>query len=206
VHVNNFAVRTAFFRDHPFPDLEAFKKQCVSWLRGIKSEGHRYVRSVAALAVHAPHPGVRFLIWRAWTAGFDSDFVTYHTRTKSRLGRFFYGFVHFAKKLGRAWSRILFRAHVVGMPLWERPFALLVASGYFGILLTAQLGSALARSFRPLPLFRPLAPVLADTAAVDPQPSQFAASQRDAANKADPADPAPDMSDVAHQQVETPVP
>lgn len=206
VHVNNFAVRTAFFRDHPFPDLQAFKKQCVFWLRAIRSEGHLYVRSAAALAVHAPHPGIKFLIWRAWTAGFDSDFVTYHTRTHSRLGRFLYSFVHFAKKLGRAWYRILFRAHVVGMPLWERPFALLVASGYFGILLAAQMASALTRRFRPLLPVRPLAPVLADAKAMDAQPPHLAGSEHKTAAKADQTDPAPNLVDVAGKQVETPVP
>jgi hypothetical protein len=206
VHVNNFAVRTAFFRDHPFPDLEAFKKQCVFWLRGIRSQGHRYVRSAAAQAIHAPHPGLKFLVWRAWTAGFDSDFVTYHTRTRNRVGHFHYSFVHFAKKLGRAWYRILFRAHVVGMPLWERPFALCVALGYFGILLAAQIWSALTRRFKPLLPVRPLAPILAETTAIELQPPDIAHSQCDTAGQSDPPDPAADLIDIAGKQVEAPIP
>lgn len=161
IHVNNCAVRTDFFRAHPFPDLQAFKKQCVFWLRAIQAEGHKYVRVSGAKAVHAPHPGLKFLAWRAWTGGLDSDFVAFQTRTRNPLGRFLYAFVHFAKKLGRAWWRILFKGHTVGMPLRERPFALPVALAYHGIVLIAQLGSALTRRFDPLPPFRPMAAITA---------------------------------------------
>jgi hypothetical protein len=161
LHVNNCAVRTDFFLAHPFPDLPAFKKQCVFWLRSLQADGFRYVRTADARAVHAPHPGLRFLAWRAWTGGMDSDFVAFHRRTRSHAGRFFYSFVHFAKRLGRAWNRILFRASTVGMPWWERPLALLVALGYYGILLIAQIVSSLTRTFEPLERPKPLTPILA---------------------------------------------
>jgi hypothetical protein len=156
IHVNNFAVRTQFFQDHPFPDLPTFKKACVFWLRGIKGEGHQYVRTAKAKAIHAPHPGPKFLVWRAWTAGMDADFVTFQTRSSSHVARFAYSFVHFAKKLGRAWYRILFKGGVVGMPLWERPAALLVALTYYLIVLTGQLQSSLTRRFGPIPAFQPM--------------------------------------------------
>jgi hypothetical protein len=161
VHVNNCAVRTEFFRAHPFPDLPAFKKQCVVWLRAIQAEGHRYIRTPDAQAIHAPHPGLKFLAWRAWTAGLDADFLGFHTRTRNVVGRVAYAFVNFAGKLGRAWYRILFRGQTVGMPWWERPFALFVALGYFGILLVAQLGSAVSRRFGPLPAFKPMEAITA---------------------------------------------
>ncbi|MBA3668653.1 MAG: glycosyltransferase [Sphingomonas sp.] len=159
IHVNNFAVRTEFFRAHPFPDLQAYKKQCVIWLRAIRSEGHRFVRTSKAMAIHAPHPGVKFLVWRAWTAGLDADFLAFHTRTSHSLGRFAYAFVDLAKSLTRAWYRILFRAEAVEMPVWERPFALLVALTYYLLRLVAQLGSSLTRHFDPLPTFQPMAKV-----------------------------------------------
>lgn len=161
VHVNNFAVRTAFFRDHPFPDLPAFKKQCVFWLRAITAQGHRYVRTEKARATHAPHPGVKFLAWRAWTGGLDSDFVAYHTRTRNPVGRFLYSFVHFAKKVGRAWGRILAKGGTIGLPLWQRPFSLLVALAYYLVLLAAQLTSSLTRRFDPLPPFKPMPAITA---------------------------------------------
>ncbi|MEO6433287.1 MAG: glycosyltransferase, partial [Sphingomicrobium sp.] len=65
IHVNNCAVRTQFFQANSFSRLQAFKKQCVFWLKGIVADGHRYVRTAEARVVHAPHPGVKFLAWRA---------------------------------------------------------------------------------------------------------------------------------------------
>ena len=160
-HPNNCAMRTDFFRKHPFPDLQAFKKQCLFWVRGIRKEGHKYVFAPRAQAVHAPHPGLKFVFWRAWTSGMDSDFVIFHTRTRSRLGRLGLSFVRFFTRLGRAWYRILFRGHVVGMPIWERPFALLVALGYYAVRLAGEVTSALTRSFEPLPPFQPMEPLAA---------------------------------------------
>jgi len=159
IHVNNCAVRTDFFRSHPFPDLEAYKVQCVFWARGIGEEGFKFVRTAKAQAVHAPHPGLKFLVWRAWTAGFDNDFVVYHTRAANRLGRVAYSFVHFFKKMARASYRIVFRGDTVGMSKLERPFALVVPLGYFGILLAGEIWSSITRRFTPLPPFQPMAVV-----------------------------------------------
>ena len=64
MHANNAAVRTDFFRE-TFPDLPAFKKQCGFWLRDITA-GYGFVRTEGAQTIHAPHPGFRFLTWRAW--------------------------------------------------------------------------------------------------------------------------------------------
>lgn len=159
IHVNNFAVRTEFFRAHPFPELQAYKKQCVIWLRAIRSEGHRFVRTSKARAIHAPHPGLKFLVWRAWTAGMDADFLAFHTRTRHSPGRFAYAFVDLGKDLGRAWYRILFRAEAVEMPVWEQPPALIVALAYYLLRLNAQIISSLTRHFDPLPMIRPMAKV-----------------------------------------------
>ncbi len=41
IHANNCAVRTDFFRENPFPDLPAFKKQCGFWLRDLSARGYR---------------------------------------------------------------------------------------------------------------------------------------------------------------------
>jgi len=67
IHANNCAVRTDFFRENPFPDLPAFKKQCGFWLRDLSARGYQYTRTADAMTVHAPHPGYSFLVWRAWT-------------------------------------------------------------------------------------------------------------------------------------------
>ena len=159
IHVNNCAVRTDFFRAHPFPDLQAFKKQCVFWLRGISAEGHRYVRTADAMVIHAPHPGVKFLAWRAWTGGMDSDFQGYHTGRRSRVGRLGYAFQYFARKLWRSWRNIVAKGSAVELPVWQRPFAMLISLGYYVVTLAGQLTSAATRSFDPLLTPRALSPM-----------------------------------------------
>jgi hypothetical protein len=151
IHVNNCAVRTDFFRTHEFPDMPAFKKQCVFWLRGLTSEGHKYVRTADAMAIHAPHPGVKFLIWRAWTGGMDADFLAYQTITQSRLGRFGYAFSYFGRKLFRSWRNILVKGDKVGLPVWQRPFAMAVSLCFYLVTLAGHLSSVATRSFTPLP-------------------------------------------------------
>ena len=159
IHANNCAVRTDFFRANPFPDLPAFKKQCGFWLRDLSARGHRFVRTADAMTVHAPHPGYKFLVWRAWTTGLDRDFQGFHTVSRSRLARIGYAFRFFAKKLGRSWSRIATKGQAVDLPLWQRPFAMLITLGFFGLALIAQIGSALTRSFAPLPAPGPAATI-----------------------------------------------
>lgn len=151
IHVNNCAVRTDFFRSHPFPDLPSFKKQCVFWLRGITAEGHQFVRTADAQVIHAPHPGVKFLAWRAWTGGMDSDYLGYQTVTRSRLGRFGYAFKYFVRKLGRSWRNILRQGGKVGLPAWQRPFSMLVTLAFYFVTLIGQLWSVATRDFEPLP-------------------------------------------------------
>ncbi len=92
IHANNCAVRTDFFKANPFPDLPAFKKQCGFWLRDLTANGYRYLRTADAVTIHAPHPGYRFLVWRAWTMGLDRDYQGFQTETRSRLGRMAYAF------------------------------------------------------------------------------------------------------------------
>ena len=152
IHANNCAVRTDFFRANPFPDLPAFKKQCGFWLRDLSARGHRFLRTADAMTIHAPHPGYKFLVWRAWTTGMDRDFQAFHTISGSRLYRLGYAFEFFGKKVGRSWSRIARKGAVVDLPVWQRPAAMVIALGFFAIALVGQLWSATTRSFEPLPL------------------------------------------------------
>ncbi|HVI30109.1 glycosyltransferase family 2 protein [Hansschlegelia sp.] len=151
IHANNCAFRTEFFRRNPFPDLPAFKKQCGFWLRDISARGYKWVRTADAMTIHAPHPGYKFIAWRAWTTGLDRDFQAFHTVTQSRLGRLGYSFYFFGSKLWRSWKRIIKKGGEVDLPVWQRPFAMLLSLGYFSIALVGELWSALTRSFGPLP-------------------------------------------------------
>ena len=151
IHANNCAVRTDFFRDNPFPDLPAFKKQCGFWLRDLSSRGHRYMRTADAMTVHAPHPGYKFLVWRGWTMGMDRDYQGFQTETRSRLGRTAYALRFFGKKVGKSWWRIWTRGDVVDLPVWQRPAAMTIALGFYGIGLIGEIKSALTRDFEPVP-------------------------------------------------------
>jgi hypothetical protein len=151
IHANNCAVRTDFFRDNPFPDLPAFKKQCGFWLRDLSARGYRYTRTADAMTIHAPHPGYKFLAWRAWTMGLDRDYQAFQTATRSRLGRLAFAFRFFGGKVGKSWWRIWTRGKSVDLPVWQRPGAMLVSFGFYGVGLAGEIKSALTRSFEPLP-------------------------------------------------------
>lgn len=143
IYANNTAVRTAFFRQHPFPKLNAFKYSCVFWLRGILAQNHRYVRVADAVTIHAPHPSYRFFFWRAWVTGLDRDFYVAYARTSSRLGRTVRAATFFVSRTARAWWRIMTKRQCVGLPLWQVPGAMIVAFGYSATLLAGQLWSVM---------------------------------------------------------------
>jgi hypothetical protein len=151
IYANNTAVRTTFFRANPFPQLNAFKKQCTFWLRSITARGHRYVRMAEAVTVHAPHPGYRFTIWRAWMTGLDRDFHGYHMITRSRPGRIAFACRFFVRGLARAWSRIIRKHRSVDLPVWQIPAAMAISLGFFLIVFAGQLVSAVGRSHEDLP-------------------------------------------------------
>jgi hypothetical protein len=151
IHANNCAVRTDFFRENPFPDLPAFKKQCGFWLRDLTAKGYDYTRTADAMTVHAPHPGYKFLAWRAWTMGMDRDYQAFQTATRSRIGRLGFAFKFFGGKVGKSWWRIWTRGKNVDLPVWQRPGAMAIILGFYGVGLAGEIGSALTRNFEPLP-------------------------------------------------------
>ena len=151
MHPNNAAVRTDFFRENPFPDLPAFKKQCGFWLRDITERGYGFLRTEKAQTIHAPHSGPRFVIWRAWTKGTDRDYQLFQTKARSRLGRMAHAAAYSGGHLGEAWWRILTKGKKVDLPVWQRPAAMAIALGFYGVTLAGALTSALTRSFEPLP-------------------------------------------------------
>lgn len=150
INANNCAFRTAFFQANPWPDLPAFKKQCGFWLRDIDKRGIKWVRTVEAMTVHAPHPGVGFFLWRAWISGSDRDFQAYHAGYRSRLARLGYATFFWAKKCVRSAHRILTRGHEVELPVWQMPAALALAFLYFEVFFWSEAIAALTKSYPPL--------------------------------------------------------
>ena len=149
IHVNNCAMRTDFYRAHPFPDLPMFKKQCEIWRKRLTADGHRIVRTADAVTIHAPHPGYRFLAWRAWSSGLDGDVLNFHLATRGRLGRLTLAGRHFVKKVARAWRNILAKGSAVDLPWWQRPAAMVIALAYYLVTFGGQATSAVTRAFAP---------------------------------------------------------
>jgi hypothetical protein len=157
INANNCAFRTAFFKANPWPDLPAFKKQCGFWLRDIEKRGIRWVRTVDAMTVHGPHPGIKFLTWRAWTAGLDRDFQACQTVTPTRVGRLGFALRFWLKKSMRATQRIVTKGHEVDLPPWQIPAALALAYFYHTVLLAGELWGALTRRYTVLTDLREVA-------------------------------------------------
>jgi hypothetical protein len=103
------------------------------------------------MTVHAPHPGYKFLVWRAWTMGLDRDYFAFQMATHNRIGRVGYALKSFGGKVGKSWWRIWTRGRNVDLPVWQRPAAMLITLGFYGVALISEIGSSLSRSFEPLP-------------------------------------------------------
>ena len=150
IHANNCAFRRDFFLSNPWPELPAFKKQCTFWLKRINEAGVPWIRTADAMVRHAPHPGVRFLVRRAWTSGRDRDALQTQISSARRGKRVAYAFKTYFKKLKRGFSRIIGKHREVDLPLYQVPAALLLATSYVSILFVSELLSALFRSYEPV--------------------------------------------------------
>lgn len=141
LHANNFAVRTRFFVEHPFPNTPAFKKQCGIWVDDIVAQGFGFDRTPDAQVRHAPHAGFVFMLWRAVQAGLDRD-AKAKLEGKTRLARLGYAGQVFFKKNLRSFRRIIAHHREVDLPAWQIPFSIAHAWTYYSILAGAQLVSA----------------------------------------------------------------
>lgn len=152
MYANNCAMRTAFFKENPFPALEgSFKKSCGIWQDAMLKRGVKFAYAPDAMTIHAPHPRGKFLYWRAWTTGIDRDYKLYQTGTRSRIARFLYAFYWWAYKLARSWFRIIVKGGEVDLPLWQRPGAMAYSLAFFTTMLAGEAWSAVSASPKPLP-------------------------------------------------------
>ncbi len=141
MHANNFAVRTRFFTENPFPGTQAFKKQCGIWLADIVARDFGFLRTPDAVVLHAPHSGFVFILWRAVQAGLDRD-AKAKLEGRGRLARLAYAVQVFFKKNTRAARRILVHHREVDLPAWQIPLSIAIAWSYYSTLAGAQLVSA----------------------------------------------------------------
>ena len=68
-----------------------------------------------------------------------------------RLARLAHAPGFFARKVGRAWWRIITRGGEVELPAWQRPVAMLYPLGFYAVALAGQVTSALGPRIAPLP-------------------------------------------------------
>ncbi len=141
LNANNCAFRGNWITAHPFPDHHGFKVSCSLLTEEARRQGIQTHR-VDAVALHKPPRGVRFLVWRALVTGRDNDRRYTVLKSPSRLRRL-------RHSLGRLWTaewrslrRIFFKGGHVGMPVWERPPAFLVASAFHLLSFTSQVAMA----------------------------------------------------------------
>jgi len=141
IHANNCAFRTDFFQKNPFPNTPAFKKQCGLWLADIVERGFGFERTPEAYCRHAPHSGMRFVVWRAIQSGFDRD-AKAKLQGQGRFARVARGLRVWIKKTGRSTGRILAHHSEVDMPAYQVPISLVVAWTYVLSIASAQILSA----------------------------------------------------------------
>lgn len=152
MYPNNCAIRSAFFKQNPFPVLDgSFKKSCGIWQIAMLKRGVKFAYAPDATTIHAPHPGGSYLYWRAWNTGIDRDYKFYQTRMRSRIARLAYAVYWFFYKLGRSWLRIIFKGGEVDLALWQRPAAMAYSLAFFATMLAGELWSAVSATPKPLP-------------------------------------------------------
>jgi hypothetical protein len=152
VHANNCAFRTDFFRANPWPEVKgSFKKACGFWAREMDRRGVNWVRTAEAVTIHAPQPGHRFLVWRAWIGGKDRDYHGAFRKGFSRWRRARFAFKFWRRKMFRSTCRILTKGHEVDLKPWQMPLALLYAWSYYSVCFVSQMFSALTRTYEGVP-------------------------------------------------------
>lgn len=137
LNVNNSAFRRSWIAAHPFPENNGFKVSCsILWHEVMR--GGVSVRRVDALALHKPPRGIRFLVWRALVAGRDNDRRYAILKSPRRARRLVHAVRRFCSSEWRALRRIVGQGRHVGMPVWERPAAFVVATAFHGLTFLSQ--------------------------------------------------------------------
>ena len=138
-HANNFAVRTSYFRAHPWSAPAGGKKGLAQFLRDIEANGKRWLRCPDARLRHAPHKSAWQFVLRGWQGGAAQDWSAQRRVSTGRAERGSYALRDGARKGGRALARVVTKRRAVGLPLWQVPAALALAAAHWGARLVAQL-------------------------------------------------------------------
>ncbi len=145
VYANNFAVRSEYFRAHPWLAPAGGKKGGTPFLREVERNGKRWARVTRARMLHPPHRSAWRFVQRGWEAGHDQDWVARQKGDSTRLGRVKEAFHHFKVNARRVLPRLVTKRRDVSLPLWQVPAALCLALAHWTATLVAELSRAVRR-------------------------------------------------------------
>jgi glycosyltransferase involved in cell wall biosynthesis len=141
LNANNTAFRRDWISSHPFPENNGFKVSCTLLTHELRREGHE-LRNVNARVYHYSPRGWRFFFWRALVTGRDADRKFVALRSPSRGERIAKSFSRWFTTSWRTTRRIISHARPAGMPLWQIPFALIVAQAFYTLAFWGQFSFA----------------------------------------------------------------
>jgi len=129
-----FANSVAFQRDvflaHPYEVIPgASRGACRLLAKKLAAEGLQMLSNTGAQASHPPPNGLKHFLMRAVVQGRD-DLLMNQTEQRAGKATIFHSIARIGKWQLKALRRILFQHGTVGMPFYQVPFAMFIASVY----------------------------------------------------------------------------
>lgn len=131
---NGVVFRRETFLQYPFEPIPGTSRgACVLLAKRLDRLGVKMIRNTAAQAGHPPPVGMKVFLLRGVAQGRD-DLLMNRTPDRAGKGSIFHSIARVARWEGKAVRNILLRSGRVGLPFWQIPAALFIAS-VFGFLL-----------------------------------------------------------------------
>lgn len=129
---NNVIFRASVFRDHPFPESNLVRGNCVQLAHVLQEHQKSIFIEPKAYVDHPPPNGIKHFVNRALCQGHDNVILDERRSALRALRRCAWRVVHSTR-------RILGRRDEVGLSLAATPAALCIAAAYNGIELAGEL-------------------------------------------------------------------
>ena len=142
-----FANSVAFQRDvflaNPYEVIPgASRGACRLLAKKLAAQGIHILSNTGAQASHPPPNGLKHFLMRAVVQGRD-DLLMNQTEQRAGKGTIFHSIARIGKWQLKALRRILFQHGTVGMPFYQVPFAMLIASVYGTLFLAGDIATRL---------------------------------------------------------------
>jgi hypothetical protein len=127
---NSVAFRRDVFLAHPYEVIPgASRGACRLLAKKLAAQGVQMLSNTGAQASHPPPNGLKHFLMRAVVQGRD-DLLMNQTEQRTGKGTIFHSIARIGKWQLKALRRILFQHQTVGMPFYQVPFAMFIASIY----------------------------------------------------------------------------